>query len=78
MSRILLDSTVFVDITRGVVRARAYLWSVVDEDEPWSITPIRTELLAGVRLNEAPTLRELFAHIQWLDVTVELADAAGA
>ena len=78
MSRILLDSTVFIDLTRGVVRARTYVWSVVEEHELWSITPVRTELLAGVRPNEAPTLRELFAHIQWLDVTVELADAAGA
>ncbi len=77
MRRILLDSSVIIDVTRGVTAARTFLRSAVEGSELWSVTPVRTELLAGVRANEGVQLRALFDQIHWLDVTIQLADAAG-
>lgn len=46
-------------------------------DELWSVTPVRTEILAGARPAEEESITRLLGRLQWLDVTSELADAAG-
>ncbi len=77
MSLILLDSIVIIDVMRGVEAARSYLRTVIDVDRVWSVTPVRTELLAGVRAGEIDRLSALFDEIVWQDVTVPIADRAG-
>ncbi len=77
MSLILLDSNVIIDVMRGSEAARSYLRTVVDVDQVWSVTPVRTELLAGVRAGEIDRLRALFDEIVWQDVTMSIADRAG-
>ena len=77
MSLILLDSNVIIDVMRGVEDARSYLRTAIDVDQVWSVTPVRTELLAGVRAGEIDRLRALFDEIVWQDVTMSIADRAG-
>ena len=78
MSRIVLDTSVLIDVTRGLESARAFLRSVIETDELWSVTPVRTELLVGARPREVAEIWALFDLIQWQDVTAALADEAGA
>lgn len=78
MSLILLDSNVIIDVTRGVEAARSFLRAAIDTDRVWSVTPVRTELLSGVRANEAERLRALMDEMEWQDITISIADRAGA
>ena len=57
----LIDSDVLIDILRGNDRATEYLLSTRRVDAVLSVAPVRTEVLGLV---------------QWMDVTVELADMA--
>jgi predicted nucleic acid-binding protein len=41
------------------------------------VSVVRTEIYAGARPAEEAEIRELLASLRWLDVTAELADAAG-
>ena len=78
MPRLILDTTVLIDQLRDHAGAVALLQDVADrEDELWSVTATRTELLAGMRRGEERATYALLEQLAWLEVTVELADAAG-
>jgi len=74
----MVDTSVLIDHLRGDQRAVGRLQAAVQRgDELWSVTPARTEILAGARPEEEAVIGTLLAQLRWLDVTVELADAAG-
>ena len=75
---LLVDTSVLIDHLRGDARAVGRLRAAVDAgDELWSVVLVRTEILAGARPPEAGPIGSLFSQVRWLDVTVDLADAAG-
>jgi len=76
--RVVVDTSVLIDASRGDSQALAYLADAVDAGEVWSVTAVRTELRWGMRPSEGPSVDRLFASIYWLDVSSELADRAGA
>ena len=73
-----VDTSVLIDHLRGDAAAVALLrQAVLDGDELWSVTVVRTEILAGMRkAEEVPTLRLLDA-LGWQTVSIALADRAG-
>jgi predicted nucleic acid-binding protein len=75
---ILIDSTVLIDVLRGHPTALAFLADAHRSQELMSVTPVRTEVLGGVRDNMVTPTFTLLRRIDWIDVTVELADVAGA
>ena len=78
MALLMVDTCVLIDHLRGHTGAVACLRDAVGRgDELWSVTVVRTELLAGVRPGEEERVGALLPALRWLDVTVELADAAG-
>lgn len=73
-----VDTSVLVDHLRGDPRATERLRAAVEAtDELWSVVVVRTEVLAGARPAEEPAIRSLMGQLRWLDVTSDLADAAG-
>lgn len=75
----LIDTSVLVDHLRGDSRAVDLLLGFArDGDELWSVTVVRTEVLAGVRRAEEPQTRRLLDSFRWQHVTVEVADRAAA
>jgi predicted nucleic acid-binding protein len=72
----LIDSDVFIDILDGNDRAFDFLVQARRRDAILSVTPVRTEVLGGVRVDNVRRTMRLLSLIQWLDVTVELADMA--
>jgi hypothetical protein len=72
----LIDSNVFIDILDGDARAFEFLVRVRRNDAILSVTPVRTEVLGGVRTDNVRLTMRLLGLVQWLDVTVELADVA--
>lgn len=73
-----VDTSVLIDHLRGDARAIDALRSVTRSgDELWSVTPVRTEILAGARSAELDPIRALFDQMRWLDVSPSLADDAG-
>jgi predicted nucleic acid-binding protein len=77
VSRVLVDTSVLIDGTRGRPAALAYLRDSVEVGELWSVTPVRTEVLWSVRSDELAEMRRLFASIYWLEVSESIADRAG-
>lgn len=78
MALLLVDTSVLIDHLRGLVPAVDRLKAALDAgDELWSVTVVRAEILAGARPPEEGPIARLFGLIRWLDVTPELADAAG-
>ncbi len=76
--KILLDTTVLIDHLRGFKGATQFLSEAVTRgDELCSVTIVRTEVFAGMRQKEEKTTRALLSQIQWVDVDIEMADAAG-
>jgi len=76
--RFLVDTSVLIDHLRGDERAtRLLIDRVRDGHELWSVTVVRTEVLAGMRKGEEDGTRALLGLLDWLDVTIEGADAAG-
>lgn len=75
---ILIDSTVLIDVLRGHGPAIEFVATARRQDSVLSITPVRTEVLGGVRDGEVRGAFSILRLIQWLDVTVELADVAAA
>ena len=76
--QLIVDSSVLIDHLRGVERATNAIRQRAERgDELWAVTPVRTEILAGARPAELTAIGSLFAQLRWLDVTKELADAAG-
>jgi predicted nucleic acid-binding protein len=76
--RIVLDSSVLIDASRGDPRAVAFLRQASGSAELWSVAPVRTEVLWNLRPDEVATTRRLFDSVFWLDVTTSIADRAGA
>jgi predicted nucleic acid-binding protein len=77
--RRLIDTSVLVDHLRGDERAVNLLLSyAAGGDELWSVTVVRTEVLAGMRRGEERATHRLLDQLRWQDVTRELADRAGA
>jgi predicted nucleic acid-binding protein len=75
---VVVDTSVLIDHLRGDERAVGHLRrSVEDGDELWSVTIVRTEVLAGARAGEETVIQDLLQRLRWLDVSVALADAAG-
>jgi len=78
MALVMVDTCVLIDHLRGHAGAVACLRDVAERgDELWGVSVVRTELLAGVRAHEEGRVDALLIALRWLDVTVELADAAG-
>jgi predicted nucleic acid-binding protein len=76
--KLLLDTTVFIDVLRGLETAVTFLRDAVQQDhELWSVSVVRTEVLAGMRRGEEEATLALLDGVRWLDVTVDLADDAG-
>lgn len=77
--KLLLDTSVLIDILRGHEGAVAFLEEAATrEDELWSVTIVRTEVVAGMRPRERGPTMALLDALRWIDVTVDLADDAGA
>ena len=77
--KIIVDTSVLIDHLRGEKRAHALLAEAARSGhELWSVTPVRTEILAGMRDHERLQTLGLLNALRWLEVTVELADAAGS
>ncbi len=75
---LVVDTSVLIDHLRGDERAVRRLRTAVQAgDELWSLSVVRTEILAGARPEEAASISALLDRLRWMDVTVELADAAG-
>lgn len=75
---VVVDTSVLIDHLRGDARATSLLREVVAVgDELWSVTPVRTEILAGARPGERSAIQQLFDQIRWLDVTTDVGDAGG-
>jgi predicted nucleic acid-binding protein len=75
----LVDTSVLVDHLRGDRRALDLLLGFVRSgDELWSVTVVRTEVLAGMRRAEERQTNRLLDGFRWQDVTIEVADRAGA
>lgn len=75
---ILIDSSVLIDVLRGHPTAIAFLADAHESDHLVSVTPVRTEVFGGVRDDMVRGTFTLLRRIEWLDVTVELADVAAA
>lgn len=72
----LIDSDVLIDILDGDDRATEFLLRTRRADAILSVTPVRTEVLGGVRQENVRKTMNILGLVQWLDVTVELADVA--
>lgn len=76
--RVVFDTSVLIDHLRGDRRATTLLELCVNRgDELWSVTVVRTEILAGMRAKETGPTRALLDTLRWQDVTIEIADRAG-
>jgi predicted nucleic acid-binding protein len=73
-----VDTSVLIDHLRADARATARLRQAAQAgDELWSTTPVRTEILAGMRQGEESATRELLDALNWQAVTIDIADNAG-
>ncbi|HEY8207316.1 MAG TPA: type II toxin-antitoxin system VapC family toxin [Myxococcaceae bacterium] len=74
----ILDASVLIDHLRADPRAVALLKRhAAAGDELWSVTPVRTEILAGMRAKEEVPTRALLDALNWQPVTIDIADRAG-
>ena len=74
---VVLDSSVLVDLARRDRRPVAVLEALPEDVELWSVTVVRTELIAGARPEDGPEVRHLLDQLRWLPVDEDLADLAG-
>lgn len=75
---LIVDTSVLIDHLRNDQRAVARLVKAAERgDEIWSVAVVRAEIFAGAFPSEEAAIDELFARLRWLEVTNELADAAG-
>jgi predicted nucleic acid-binding protein len=71
-----VDTSVLVDHVRGRQEAREAVRSRT-ADGVWSVTTVRAELIAGMRPEDGPAIRDVLQTVGWLDVESALADLAG-
>ena len=76
MRPVLLDSSVLIDVLRGRPEAVAYLVRTRAVTALVSVTPVRTEVLGGIRSDGVRVTLDLLREIHWLDITIDLADVA--
>ncbi len=75
---VVVDSDVLIDLLRRVPAARAALLDTRRSGEAmWSVTPVRTEILRGVRPGEELATLSALNLLAWMDVDRDLADRAG-
>ena len=75
----ILDSCVLIDVLRGQPAAVDLLTSIIESGDPaWSVTPVRSEILVGIRAGERNAFDRFTATITWVPVHVDLADDAAA
>jgi predicted nucleic acid-binding protein len=77
MTRWMIDSSIFIDASRGLPAAIAFLRQAANRGELWSVTPVRTEVRWAMRPEEIQVIEGLFERILWLDVSGPIADRAG-
>lgn len=76
---VLLDTSVLIDVLRGVEPARNALIGARRSGESLvSSCVVRAEILAGMRSAERPATSALLASIGWLPVDEAVGDRAGA
>ena len=73
----IVDSSILIDASRGRDGAVEFLARASEIEPLWSITAVRSELWAGARPGEEALITDLLAGLQWQDVTISIADAAG-
>jgi len=75
---VVVDSDILIDLLRRVPAARAALLGARRGGEViWSVTPVRTEVLRGMRPGEESATLSALKLLAWMDVDQELADRAG-
>lgn len=73
----ILDSCVLIDVLRGHPGAVDLVTSFIESGDPaWSVTPVRTEILVGIRAGERERFDRFAATIVWAPVHADLADDA--
>lgn len=75
---IVLDTTVLIDHLRGVPQAVSAVHGAGRDGPLHGSVVSRTELLRGAHPAELPRIGTLFDAIEWVDVTADIADVAGA
>ena len=76
---IVVDTSVLIAVLRGNEHALAVLDDASESGERLAASVLtKTEILAGMRAHEEPVTRELFRHIEWIEVDDALAERAGA
>lgn len=75
---IVLDTTVLIDHLRGVTDAVSAVHRAGRESPLHGSAVSRTEVLRGAHHAELPRIGSLFDVVDWVDVTVDIADVAGA
>ena len=75
---VLIDTSVIVDHLRNDPRAvRLMADLLAREDRVWAATPTRTEIIAGLREREVEAMGKLLAILSWVEIDIQVADAAG-
>jgi hypothetical protein len=75
---ILVDTSVFIDVLRGVEPARSALEGAVRSSEHVIASVLtRLEVRAGVRAGEEDATERLLSAVNWVAVDEALADEAG-
>jgi predicted nucleic acid-binding protein len=75
---IVVDTSVLIDVLRGLEEARSALEAAVrSEEQVIGSVLTRLEVRAGVRPGEEESTERLLAAIDWVSVDEELADDAG-
>ena len=73
----ILDSCILIDVFRGHAGAVDLLAAIVGSGDPaWSVAPVRTEILVGIRADERAAFDRFAATIVWVPVHADLADDA--
>ena len=76
--KLVVDASVLIDNVRGVAAAKSLMVAALTRgDELWSSYVIRTEVLAGMRNEEAQRTHQLLEAIRWAGVDRSESDAAG-
>ena len=74
---LVVDTSVLIDHLRRDARAAEVLkHAVANGHTLWSIAPVRTEVLLGLRPGEEEATHRLLDQLEWLDVDVALCDSA--
>lgn len=74
----MLDTTVMIDQLRGVPEAVSAVHRAGRDGPLHGSVVSRTELLRGAHPAELPRIGSLFDAIEWVEVTEDIADVAGA